>query len=50
MPDNHLSAAVSELPDYLTRNRNVLGVGNHNTNGNDGDNNAGMIYNSDGSI
>jgi len=49
MAANHLSAAVSELPDYLARNRNVSGVGNHNTNSDDGDNNAG-IYNSDGSI
>lgn len=49
MAANHLSAAVSELPDYLAKNRNISGVGNNNTNGNEGDSNAG-IYNADGSI
>jgi hypothetical protein len=49
MAANHLSAAVSELPDYLARNRNISGVGNHNTNGDDGTSDAG-IYNADGSI
>ena len=48
---NHLSARVSELPEYLIKNRNVSGVGTQD--GNDGGGNIGNcvgIYNADGSI
>jgi len=39
---NHISTAVSELPDYLARNRRISGVNDgHNSNG---------IYNSNGTI
>ena len=43
---NHISTAVSELPDYLSRNRKVGAVnsGKQNTNGNN------SIYNADGTI
>jgi len=27
---NHISTTVSELPEYLAKNRNVLGVGRYN--------------------
>ena len=45
MAANHLSAAVSELPEYLVKNRNVSGVGISNSSGD----NSG-IYAADGSI
>ena len=48
---NHLSARVSELPEYLIKNRDVSGVGTQD--GNDGGSNIGNcvgIYNADGSI
>ena len=38
---NHLSTAVSELPDYIAKNRNISSVGNVNING---------IYNADSLI
>lgn len=51
MAANHLSAAgVSELPDYLARNRNVSSVlGNSKTSSN-GDDGFTGIHNSDCSI
>lgn len=45
MAANHLSTAVSELPEYISKNRNVSGVGT----GSDQKGSAD-IYNSDGSI
>ena len=48
MAANHLSTAVSELPEYLAKNaRNVSGV--QTNNGGGGGNNSG-VYNADGSI
>ena len=38
---NHLSTAVSELPDFIVKNRNISSVGGGNSNG---------IHNADGSI
>lgn len=43
---NHISIAVSELPDYLSRNCCVSGVTCESSNGNNNYN----IYNTDGSI
>ena len=45
MAANHLSAAVSELPEYLVKNRNISGLGSSNPGGD----NSG-IYTADGSI
>jgi hypothetical protein len=49
---NHLSARVSELPEYLSKNRNVSGVGTREGSGGDGGNNGDSvgIYNADGTI
>ena len=48
---NHISTAVTELPEYISKNRNVSGL---NTKGSaDGNGNGGSsdgIYNADGSI
>lgn len=46
MATSHLSTAVSRLPEYKAKNRNISGVG---TQGN-GDDGTDGIYNSDGSI
>jgi len=46
MVDNHLSTAVSQLPDYIANIRNVSGVGTVTN----GDVQANGIYNADGSI
>ena len=43
---NHISTAVSELPDYLSRNHKVSGVSGHTTN----NQTAANIYNADGTI
>ncbi len=48
MAANHLSTAVSELPEYIQRNRNVSGVGSSNAQS--GERGSPDIYNSDGSI
>jgi hypothetical protein len=45
MAANHLSAAVSELPEYLVKNRNISSVGSSNP----GSDNS-SIYTADGSI
>ncbi len=42
---NHLATAVSELPEYIQKNRNVSAVG-----ANSGQKGSDAIYNSDGSI
>ena len=49
---NHLSARVSELPEYLSKNRNISGVGTRDSNGGDGGNEGDNIgiYNADGTI
>ena len=49
---NHLSARVSELPEYLIKNRNVSGVGTREGGGggNGGGGDSVGIYNTDGSI
>lgn len=47
MAANHLSTAVSELPEYIAKNRNVSGVGTHQGNSSDDSNG---IYNHDGTI
>jgi len=44
---NHIGTAVSELPDYISRNRAISGV-SHSDDG--GRNAGGSIYNADGSI
>ena len=44
---NHIGTAVSELPDYISRNRSISGV-SHSDDG--GRNAGGSIYNADGSI
>ena len=41
---NHLSTAVSELPEYVAKNRNVSAIGTR------GDDTTSSIYNTDGSI
>ena len=41
---NHISTAVSELPEYVAKNRNVSAIGTR------GDNNTSGIYNADGTI
>ena len=47
MAANHLATAVSELPEYISKNsRNVSGVGTSNS----GEKGSADIYNSDGSI
>jgi hypothetical protein len=45
MAANHLSTAVSELPEYLVKNRNISGVGSSNSGGG-----KSGIYAADGSI
>ena len=47
MAANHLSTAVSELPEYLAKNRNISGVGSHQGGGS---NDQNGIYNADGTI
>lgn len=47
MAANHLSAAVSELPEYLARSRNIAGVSSSSSGGNV---DADGAYNADGSI
>jgi len=47
MAANHLSTAVSELPEYLHKNRNVSSVARQGRNNNE---NSDGIYNSDGTI
>ena len=49
MAANHLSTAVSELPEYIAKNRNILALGTLNDDKNDDAKGEG-IYNSDGSI
>ena len=44
---NHQSTAVSELPEYLHKNRNVSGVAHQDSNNNES---FDGIYNSDGTI
>ena len=44
MAANHLSTAVSELPEHIAKNRNVSGVGTNDKKG------SSDIYNEDGSI
>jgi hypothetical protein len=44
MAANHLSTAVSELPEHIAKNRNVSGVGTNDKKG------SSDIYNDDGSI
>jgi hypothetical protein len=46
MAANHIATAVSELPEYISRNRNVSGV----TSGTGGDDDGSGIRNADGSI
>ena len=48
MAANHLSAAVSELPEYLAKNRQVAGVESSTSGGSKKD--SGGAYNADGSI
>lgn len=45
---NHLSARVSELPEFIIKNRNISGVNSVKGSGDGGDKSG--IYNSDGSI
>ena len=49
---NHLSARVSELPEYLSKNRNVSGLNTREGSGGSGGNGSESvgIYNTDGSI
>ena len=42
MAANHLSTAVSELPEFLQKNRNISGVARSES--------SHVIYNSDGAI
>jgi hypothetical protein len=51
MAANHISTAVSELPEYLSKNRNVSGVGSHpGSNNNSNNENTDGIYAADGTI
>lgn len=51
MAANHLSAAVSALPEYISRNRNISGLGAHDPNDKDGTQQGSTaVYNADGSI
>ena len=43
---NHISTAVSELPEYISKNRNISGVGTSSSHGK----RSSDIYSSDGSI
>ena len=45
---NHLSTAVSELPEYVSRHRNISATGTSPRGGGGGQ--EGSVYNSDGSI
>ena len=47
---NHISTAVTELPEYISKNRNVSGLNTNGGKGNDGDGSNNGIYNADGSI
>ena len=47
---NHLSARVSELPEYIIKNRNVAGVTQGGGGGNGARDEGKGIYNADGSI
>ena len=49
MAANHLSTAVSELPEYIAKNRNISALGTGNGDKDDSDKGDG-IYNGDGSI
>jgi hypothetical protein len=50
MAANHLTTAVSELPDYIAKNRNISALGHSNPNeGTTGDTSS-SIHNADGTI
>ena len=46
MAANHLSTTVSELPEYLNKNRNVAALGSENKDRKG----SAILYNEDGSI
>mgnify|MGYP003321239955 CR=1 FL=1 len=51
MAANHLPTAVSALPEYISLNRNVSGLGTHDPDDNDSTKQgSAVIYNADGSI
>ena len=47
MAVNHLTTAVSELPDFIAKNRNVSAIGSV---GRTNDDTSSSIHNADGSI
>ena len=51
MAANHLSTAVSALPEYISRNRNISGLGAHDPNDKDSTKQGSVaIYNANSSI